>query len=155
MNQILQDGLIHGGRNYERNYKSQVMTKYKLLERLATALGCASQDMPPSPRVQFTEVIHDRLKPILQDTSRWHQIGRDMQNHLSGMSIDQHDLFMGPVPDTLQPHEQSFCRNLGWLWGAHRSFLKSDVAIAEGNLQLMAFMLQWHATVRAYASHGF
>lgn len=146
---LLQDGQIGGGRNYERNYKSQVITKYMLLDRVATALGCTSGETSSKSRVPFTEVIHDRLKPIVQGTSQWHRIGREMQTHLISMTNHEEELFAGPMPANLDARDQTFCRNLGWLWGAHSSFLKADVAIAEGNLQLMAFMLHWHATVRS------
>lgn len=148
MEQFLQDGRMSGGRNFERNYKSQVMTKYMLLHRVATLLGCTSGDTFSKSRVPFTEVIHDRLKPILQGTSRWHHIAREMQTHLSGMANGQGALFAGPIPANLDTGDQIFCRNLGWLWGAHSSFLRADVDITEGNLQLMVFMLHWHATVR-------
>lgn len=138
-----------GGRNYDRNHKAQVITKFLLLDRLATALGVDSGDRFVKPRVAFTETIHDRLQPILRSTVKWHIIGLRMREHLASMADNGAGLFSGPTPATLNQDEEAFCRNMGWLWGAHRSFLKSDLAIAEGNLQLMAFKLRWHATVGA------
>lgn len=63
------------------------------------------------------------------------------------MANDHGDVFAGPIPDDLDNEGKLFCQNVNWLWGAHSSFLKSDVSIAEGNLHLMAYMVRWHATV--------
>lgn len=148
--QILEDGRIQGGKNYHRNYKSQVITKYLLLDRLATALDCVAGDQLLKPRVPFADAIHDRLQQILRGTSKWHDIGRSIQEHLTSMSNDELEPFAHPITRTLNEHEEAFRRNVGWLWGAHSSFLKSDVAVAEGNLQLMAFMVRWHAAVHTF-----
>lgn len=147
VDQILSDGVMQGGRNYIQNYKSQVVTKYALLERLATTLGCAPVDTSLKNRVTLTENIQDRLQSVLKHTVQWHQIGRNMLTHLSNIVHHEEQVFTSPVPATLSDIGHTFCRNIKWLLGAQGSFRTADVAIAEGNLQMMAFMVHWHATV--------
>lgn len=143
---MLQDGTLKG-RNYVVNYNSQVLTKYMLLDHLASSLGCHQGDSLVKSRVVLTSPIGERLLEILKDTSHWHHIGRAMYHSLSDQDNHSSGLSDGPPPVNSREQDEVFYRNVNWLWGAHLSFLKSDIASAEGQMQLMAFMVNWHATV--------
>lgn len=141
------DGDLNKGRNYAVNYNSQVVTKYKLLDRLATLLGCNQGGSLVKKRVVLTSAINARLLRIVKDAAQWHRIGRAMHRKLSDRAADLASLSSAvPNPSNTQ-QDDVFHRNVNWLWGAQLSFLKSDIANAEGQMLLMAFMVNWHATV--------
>lgn len=147
LRRMLQDGSLKKGRNYIVNHNSQVITKYLLLDRLATLLGCSPVDSLVKNRVALTSPINGRLLQILKDASQWHHIGRAMHSSLTEGMTDLPVSPYVPPPTGLVAQDDPFYRNVNWLWGAQLSFLKSDIANAEGQMQLMAFMVNWHATV--------
>lgn len=145
---MLQEGSYKKGRNYVVNYNSQVMTKYVLLDRIASVLGCNRGDNLVKSRTVLTSPINERLLQILKDASQWHRVGHAMHSSMSDRAVASSRPVDGAPRSGVLEQDEAFYRNVNWLWGAQLSFLKSDIANAEGQMQLMAFMVNWHATVR-------
>lgn len=153
LRQMLEDGDYSIGSNSDHNHKAQVMTKFMLLERLATALDCASSDKFVTARVPSTELINTKLQPVVKATNRWYQAAEGIRTHLENLHAMEESMVPGLPRDSLSSPQEPRSHTINLLLRARHSFQKSDYFIAEGNLALVAFMVNWHSTVR-YPVHS-
>lgn len=147
------DGIHAGGHNYVSNWKTQVLTKYVLLERIASALNCQPWVVPRPDRVQSNEVIHAKMKPILKSTARWPRVIEIINQHIATAGAAP-AANIAPPPQPLADAQVAQLRALKLLDGAQRSSRESEYYNVESNVQQAAFMVHWHATVSCYLHLG-
>ncbi|KAF7974383.1 hypothetical protein HWV62_12362 [Athelia sp. TMB] len=144
LKQILRDGNINGGSNWSINQKSQVITKFMLLERIATALGYTASDKFTGPRKPSTKSIHDKLASVVKAVDNWFPAYEAIHKHVTnGDSFTDGALTM-PDPGNLSEVQRSELRQLTLLLNGRQSQNQAEYLMAEGNLQYLAFMVQWH-----------
>lgn len=146
---MLRNGQYAAGTNHVSNYKTQVMTKYMLLERVATTLGCAIGDKFVVCRSQSTDLIASRLQPVVRGSQLWAQDCNAIRNILATLDATPENPHPDPMPAMLNPQQEAHLRKIDLLVSAVRNHQLSAYHVAEGNLQYMAFLVQWHASVGA------
>lgn len=144
---MLRDGDFARGTNHVVTHKTQVMTKYMLLERLAVTLGCSTGDKFVVARIQSMDVIANRLQPVVRGSTQWPQDFNAIRRILAHTEDTDEPTFSGPLPEVLSDQQEAHLRKIRLLSGAARNHQKSAYHVAEGNLQYMAFIVQWHASV--------
>lgn len=147
LRQMLVDGECAGGQAHVSNHKAQVRTKYMLLEKVASTLNCAPWAITQVTRVQSTEPIHSKIKPVLKATHRWPGIFKVIRDHLARESGASGSTVVYPPPQAWTGPQQSHLRTLKLLDGVLKSASKSDYYVVEANVQMAAFMVHWHSTV--------
>lgn len=147
MREMLVHGKHAGGHANVSNHKAQVRTKYMLLQSLACALGCEPWAVPRPNRTQSTEVIHAKIKPMLKATGRWPGVINTIKQHIAKAGATAVANAADPPPGPLSGPQEAQLRALKLLDGAQRSKSESDYYTIETNIQHVAFMVHWHATV--------
>lgn len=154
LQKMLIDGDYGEGNNVVMNYKTQVMTKYMLLERLATALGCASGDKFVRPREDSHEVINTKLQPVIKVVNHWSRAYGVITSHLSHPPPSAQTASSHNIPLSLSPSQASQKKKIQLLLRARENHIQSEYCLIEGNVQLAAYMVQWHATVSIQLKHN-
>lgn len=143
----MQDGVLTSGRSAMGNHKCQLITRYILLDHISDAHGGPTA-IVPKPRVQHEAHILQRLEPTVKNLMSWHVAARNIRTHIDRMKdAPDEPLFDLPVPDCLTIDQERYLQNMTLLSRAQTNYRKSTYAIAEGHMQLLAFMVLWHATV--------
>lgn len=145
----LDTGDLDKGSNFVKNYNSQVETKALLLEHLATALGCPPSSRFESPRVRSNGPLHDALKPIVRHAGQWPQALLSLASIPSPADSNGAGLQLAPMTGP-QPGSSALLQTLSLLPQSQSKMKAATRLWAEANLQLIAFMVFWHSTVKLF-----
>lgn len=153
--QVFHDGILTSGRSNMQNHKCQPFTRYILLGCISAALGGPTADVT-KPRGTHEGQILGRLQPAVNGLIKWHVAARNIRTYIERMQDTPPEApFDQPVPDTLNIDQERCHRNMTLLSRAHNNIKLSAYATAEGNVQLLAFMVFWHAMVCAFPPSQF
>lgn len=145
----MHDGKYAQGTNWVVNHKSQIITKRRLLECLARSLDCLPPNLvlqarsPPTP----TEIIPNRLQMATSSSQSWIKACETIKGNLQTLTDRDVAMFDGPMPAVLSSAQEAHQRGVNLLVGSYESSLKTAYHAAEANLQMVAFLVQWHAAV--------
>lgn len=145
--QILHDGKIKGGANWSINQKSQVITKFMLLEKIATTLGYPASDRFAEPRKPSKKLIHDKLASVVKAVSKWLPAYEAIHKHVTGGGSRTNVSLALPDPEHMSDVQLVELRQLTLLLNGSESQKEAEHLMVEGNLQYLAFMVHWHCTV--------
>lgn len=138
-----------GGVNHVQNFRSQVITKRMLLERIAATLGCPVQVVDDSPPyvLEANCFNHHRITRLRGGTTSWPRSFNAIRDHVQTFQGPGEVFAPSQPTQSLSMSESLNYRALTMLVGARRNSRKSDYFRAACNLQLTAFMLLWHCNV--------
>lgn len=147
----MQEGSYLTGSTSVINYKSQIVTKRFLLERLATALDCLPVNTPLQKRTQVVGLsMPVRLRGVLLRSEVWINACGKINNILASFRGENKDPFDAPLPEVMNGAQKAHRGVVELLVGAHKNTIKKNYFSAAANLQLTAFGLQWHAAVSGH-----
>lgn len=149
----MDDGVLGGGTNWQINHKAQVYTKYVLLERIATTLEVERGDRFVQMRKPSSDPIHDKLLPVVKVAKQWAMACDSITQQMCNVEDGALAVFSNPVPPELGGQQLMQFNQIRLLLNAGVSQRKASFHNAEYNLQLVAFMLSWHATVSSLPVH--
>lgn len=132
--------------NWVINHKSQVVTKFALLDVLAKAIGRPTCDMYPTERGPVLG-IPERLEQVITTTVTWPQMISTIRSALQNLEAVQEDSFDGPMPEVPTPAQRSHIAGVQMICNATRSVQKATYLTVQAHVQLVAFMVKWHASV--------
>ncbi|KAF7964640.1 hypothetical protein HWV62_4635, partial [Athelia sp. TMB] len=133
--QILHDGKIKGGANWSINQKSQVITKFMLLEKIATTLGYPASDRFAEPRKPSKKLIHDKLASVVKAVTY-----EAIHKHVTGGGSRTNVSLALPDPEHMSDVQLVELRQLTLLLNGSKSQKEAEHLMVEGNLQYLAFM---------------
>lgn len=150
LREMLEDGNpTRVGISHVQNLKTQVVTKFMLLQRIAAAVGYdpGAGDYFAASRVLSTGTLRDRIERIIKTTPAWPGAFSSIKNHVQNLQSTGQS-FPPSVPSgNLSSQQVSRYHGVKMLLGARNNLRLSAYHTAEGNLQLAAFMVHWHSTV--------
>lgn len=147
MRKAMQDGSYLGGTSFVANHKSQLVTKWYLLERLARALDCLPIGAPLNARTQCRMKLPQRLAGVLFRSDAWITACGKIQSTLESFQTRNQDIFDAPAPERLNEAQEAHQRVVHLLADAHKNAVKAKHYSVTSNLHLVAFGVLWHAKV--------
>lgn len=148
----MRDGIL-SARNDIRNYSAQLSTKYRLMNELSHAFGGpVDESLVGERQSDDNTLVPDRLAGIIVHLVPWYNTIQDIEKELSKTSspITEDKVFASPLPPNLSAKQMKICKSLQLIMSAHAKLQKAKVLQAQSNMELLAYMMLWHSTVRTF-----
>lgn len=152
LRRVMHDGKYEGGRNWLVNHRSQIITKWRLLERLAKSLECLPPNSALQKRSPATSLasVPGRLKKAALSSKGWLKACKTIKDNLQSLTEKDAARFDADMPPDLSSDQVAHQRGVDLLVGSYKSSLESAYHAAKANLQMVAFLVQWHAAVSRF-----
>lgn len=147
LREMIMMGNWGAGHGHAVNHKSQVITKFMLLERLSDVMDCQPWVILAFDRVNSTTKVHSKMEGVLKAVIRWPAIFNSLKEHVDMLDNRERTELIADNSRQLTAAQDAHLRGLNILNGARKSGRLAKYATIDKNVQYMAFMLHWHCTV--------